>query len=107
VVKIIKFKYVIIIKIKQRGRSVQYLYKLFLFLLISQNLFAEDIKSLAKKLNLYGGQKATIQWERVFSSPRHLKRYKLDSLPIETRIKLRDYLIKHSADSQQPIVPGL
>jgi len=86
---------------------VQYLYKLFLFLLVSQNLFAEDIESIAKKLNLYGGQKATIQWERVFSSPRHLKRYKLNALPIEIRIKLRNYLIKHSADSEQPIVPGL
>ncbi|MEN4052841.1 hypothetical protein [Sulfurimonas sp. NWX79] len=74
---------------------------------ISTSLFAEDIAETAKKFNLYGGQKATIQWKRVFSSPRHLKRYKLDTLSQETRTKLQAYLIEHAADSDQPIVPGL
>jgi len=67
----------------------------------------KNIEALAKELNLYGGQKATIQWERVFSSPRHLKRYKLEKLPISTRLALKKYLIEHAADSEQPIIPGL
>ena len=70
-------------------------------------LHAQDVASLAKELNLYGGSKATVQWERIFSSERHLLRYKLDSLPKQTRDQLKKYLVQHSADSQQPIVPGL
>ncbi|WP_457746694.1 hypothetical protein [Sulfurimonas sp.] len=70
-------------------------------------LDANDIEDLAKELNLYGGAKATIQWKRVFSSQRHLKRYNLDKIPKELRKKLERYLIEHSADSDKPIVPGL
>ena len=77
-----------------------------LFLLFT-NIQASDIVLLAKKLKLYAGTKATIQWERVFSSKRHLKRYRLDDLDDKTRKKLKIYLIKHAADSDQPIVPGL
>ncbi len=66
-----------------------------------------NIELLAKELNLYGGSKASIQWKRVFSSPRHLKRYKLENLDQHTREQLEEYLIKHAADSEQPIVPGI
>ena len=85
-----------------------------LFLIISFSLFllssavnAGDIVMLAKKLNLQAGTKATVQWERIFSSQRHLKKYKLQELPLHTRAELKTYLIKHAADSEQPIVPGL
>lgn len=63
--------------------------------------------ALAKELNLYAGTKASIQWERVFSSQRRLAKYKLDQLSQTTRDSLKTYLIKHAADSEQPIVPGL
>ena len=79
----------------------------FLPLSSSANNHNSEIISLAKKLNLYGGEKATVQWKRVFSSPRHLKRYKLEALDSNTRSKLEEYLITHAADSDQPIVPGL
>ena len=85
----------------------------FLFIFTPLLVFAEqdhpsnNIEAVAKEFNLYGGQKAVIQWERVFSSPRHLKRYKLDKLPISTRLALKKYLIEHAADSEQPIIPGL
>ncbi len=90
---------------------MKYTCVLFFFFLF-QTLHAnedkkQNIAKLAKELNLYGGQKATIQWERVFSSKRHLKRYKLDNLPVSERIELKNYLIKHAADSEQPIIPGL
>ncbi|WP_373072313.1 hypothetical protein [Sulfurimonas sp.] len=75
---------------------------------MSTMLSAEsDTADLAKKLNLYAGTKASIQWERIFSSERRLKRYKLDNLDEVKLIQLKNYLIKHSADSKQPVVPGL
>jgi len=80
---------------------------LFSFTLFANSDYPDKIISLAHKLHLFGGEKATIQWERIFSSPRHLKRYKLDSLDEKTRKKLKAYLIAHAADSEQPILPGL
>ena len=80
---------------------------LILFIL-SINLYANEPAShLAKSLNLYAGTKASIQWERIFSSERRLKRYKLDRLSVNELGKLKKYLIKHAADSKQPVVPGL
>ena len=85
--------------------------KLITSLAIIASLFislnASDIEQLAKELNLYAGTKATIQWERVFSSTRHMKRYKIDSFSQEIRDQLKKYLIEHAADSDQPVVPGL
>ena len=89
------------------------LFFLFLFypLLIladsNNSIGNQDIAAVAKRLNLYGGERAIIQWKRIFSSKRHLKRYKLDKLPIYERLQLKTYLIKHAADSEQPIIPGL
>ncbi len=86
--------------------------QLLLYLVLSTLLYAQSIDNthiveLAKEYNLYAGSKASIQWERVFSSERHLKRYKLDTIPEPLRRSLKIYLIKHAADSDQPIVPGL
>ena len=75
--------------------------------MLSSSLHAENVILLAKKLNLQAGTKATVQWERIFSSQRHLKRYKLKNLSPQTKLQLKAYLIKHAADSEQPIVPGL
>ena len=74
------------------------------FIILNANV---DIKLLASKLNLCAGMKAKIQWERIFSSNRHLKRYKLNKLENKIKKRLKIYLISHSADSEQPIVPGL
>ena len=71
------------------------------------SLSANEMSKLAKELNLYPGTKATVQWKRIFTSPRHMKRYHIDTLSPNTRIQLMQYLIKHAADSDQPIVPGL
>ncbi|MBD3796846.1 MAG: hypothetical protein IE887_03735 [Campylobacterales bacterium] len=90
---------------------MKYISVLFcVFILTPLSSFAFEIKNietLAKNLNLYGGEKATVQWRRVFSSQRHLQRYRLDVLDQETRNQLEEYLIKHAADSEQPIVPGI
>lgn len=80
-----------------------------IFIFTFENLSAVEIKieSTAKKLQLYAGTKATIQWERVFSSQRRMKKYKINTLSNKNIDKLKTYLIEHSADSKQPIVPGL
>ena len=70
-------------------------------------LNATDISSLAKSLNLYPGNKASIQWERIFSSERKQKKYSIDTLTKQQKEALRAYLVKYAADSDQPIVPGL
>jgi len=75
--------------------------------MLYSSVYAEDVVLLAKELNLQAGTKATVQWERIFSSPRHLKKYKLEHLDLHARTQLKSYLIKHAADSEQPIVPGL
>jgi len=68
---------------------------------------AQNTQKLAKKLDLYAGTKASIQWKRVFSSQRRLEKYGLHLLTKQERDSLQTYLINHSADSEQPIVPGL
>jgi len=80
---------------------------LFSFLVITLSAQAQPVSRLAKELDLQAGTKASIQWERVFSSQRHLKRYKLLHLSAVQLQELKAYLIKHAADSEQPIVPGL
>ena len=65
------------------------------------------MQELANELNLYAGTKASIQWERVFSSQRRLEKYKLNHLSPSILNSLENYLIHHAADSEQPIVPGL
>ena len=80
---------------------------LFSVLLSAQAVENIQIVKLAKTYKLYAGSKASIQWERVFSSERHLKRYRLDTISEPLRTALKIYLIEHAADSDQPIVPGL
>jgi len=79
-------------------------------LLLCSTLFAlstKDIADIAFKLNLYAGTKATIQWERIFSSKRRMEKYHINELPQAQQKELKHYLFKHAADSEQPIVPGL
>lgn len=80
------------------------------FILFTTSAYAhasDEMAQLARHLNLYAGEKASVQWKRIFTSPRHMKRYKIDTLSPEKRTQLMFYLINHSADSDQPIVPGL
>ena len=78
------------------------------FIFIATLTYAsQDAAQLARDLNLYAGEKASVQWKRIFTSPRHMKKYKVDTLSPEQRAELMLYLIQHAADSDQPIVPGL
>jgi hypothetical protein len=61
---------------------------------------------VVSELNLSAGSKAAIQWKRVFRSERKMKRYKIDTLDDNTKVKLQEYLINHAIDSDQPTVAG-
>jgi len=92
----------------KRGIVIKF-FKTFFLTLFFSTLYAQekDISLVAKELGLHAGTKASIQWERIFSSQRRIKKYSLDKLSSETVKRLKSYLIKHAADSEQPIVPGL
>jgi len=70
-------------------------------------VFGNSCEKIAQSLNLYAGTKAIVQWERVFTSDRRMKKYKINTLTNDEIYNLRKYLIKHAADSDQPVVPGL
>ena len=80
---------------------------LIIFIFATSVLKAGDASSLAAELGLFAGTKASVQWERVFISPRRMKAYKLDTISPDKINELKTYLIAHAADSNQPVVPGL
>jgi len=63
--------------------------------------------ALAKKLHLSAGSKAIVQWERVFNSPKKIKRYKIDTLTPKDQEILKEYLVNHAIDSDQPTIAGI
>lgn len=73
----------------------------------SNNMDSHEIQKLATSLKLFAGTKASVQWERIFSTKRRLKKYNLSHLPSDVRDELKHYLIMHAADSDRPIIPGL
>ncbi len=79
----------------------------FLFVLIPILLSANSIEQVAANLNLLAGMKATTQWERVFTDNIRQAKYGINELSDIEKMRLKEYLIKHAADSDQPIIPGL
>ena len=86
---------------------MSYLKILLLIAFLMNTLNAQSISITAKELNLYAGTKAGIQWKRIFSSQRRMKKIHIDILSQIQKEELKIYLINHAADSEQPIVPGL
>ena len=85
--------------------------KLFIvfFLLLNLSLQANQAHAmaLAKALHLSAGSKAIVQWERIFQSPRKMKRYKIETLTQKDRNILKEYLVDHAIDSDQPTIAGI
>lgn len=75
--------------------------------LFSLSMFASSGSELAKKYNLSANEKAMKQWERVFKKDRKMKKLGIDKLSDEDKKVLKEYLIKHAADSDQPAAAGL
>lgn len=76
-------------------------------LILSLSLWSSNGEELAKEYDLIAGTKAIKQWERLFKRDRKLKRLGLDKLSKEDLNSLKEYLIKHAADSDQPKAAGL
>ena len=79
---------------------------IFLSFLFVMNLFAVDAETLVKELKLVPAKKASIQWERVFTSKRKMKRYGIENLSDEEKTVLKEYLVSHAADSDKPKFAG-
>ena len=77
---------------------------LFVIVSYAQN---SSIEKICRDLDLVPASKAVVQWERVFSSDRRMKKYKIDKLSENERKALKLFLVQHAADSNQPMVPGL
>lgn len=82
------------------------MFKSCIFFLLTLPVFAIDGESLCKEYHIPAGAKVSKQWIRIFKSDRLLKRYKIVNLKEDERTALLKYLIKHSADSDYPLVPG-
>jgi len=80
--------------------------KCIFLVLLFVDLNALEIEDVAKRLHLSAGSKAGIQWKRVFKSAKKMKRYKIDTLSNDTKLKLEKYLINHAIDSDKPTVAG-
>ena len=78
-----------------------------LSLLFSVNAFAASGADIAKKLNLHAGDKASRQWERLFSSSDKLKDIGAAGLSDADKSALKSYLIDHAADSDKPAAAGM
>jgi hypothetical protein len=85
------------------------LFRLFVLFFFVTILNASESRAiaLAKSLHLSAGSKAIVQWERIFASPRKMKRYKIDQLSQEDREILKEYLIDHAIDSDKPTIAGI
>jgi len=83
-------------------------YLILFLILLNLTLEADTINAegIAYKLKLSAGSKAIVQWERVFKSERKMKRYKIDKLTSQQQDLLKEYLINHAIDSDQPTVAG-
>ena len=83
------------------------IFAVIIFLVVTANAQDASIEKISGDLGLVPASKAIVQWERVFSSERRIKKYKIDTLTLVEQEELKNYLLLHAADSNQPMVPGL
>ena len=83
------------------------IFVVIIFLVIAANAQDTPVEKISSDLGLVPASKAIVQWERVFSSERRIRKYKIDTLSLVEQEKLKIYLLLHAADSNQPMVPGL
>jgi len=83
---------------------------LVILIIVYASLFGysnDQIEKVCVELKIIPASKAIVQWERVFSSDKRMKRFAIDKLEPDVINALKLYLIEHAADSSQPMVPGL
>ena len=76
-------------------------------LFLTAGLQAATGAELAKQLGIAASSKAMKQWERVFEKDRKMEKLGIDKLSAEDKAKLKEYLIRHAADSDQPAAAGM
>ncbi len=82
--------------------------KIVLLLCVAGTLcFAKSGKELAEELKIEAGSKAIVQWERMFENKKRLGKIGAENLSDADLQALKEYLIKHAADSDQPAAAGL
>jgi len=81
--------------------------KLLLVMLFAISAFALTGEELAHKLHISPSSKAMIQWQRVFTNKRKMRRLGIDKLTKKEQEILEQYLINHAADSAEPIAAGI
>lgn len=80
---------------------------LVLILALAALVYAKSGADIAKELDVQAGTKAIKQWERIFDNEKRLTRAGIVGLS-ESELKLlKEYLIKHAADSDQPTIAGM
>ncbi len=81
---------------------------LILWVSLATLLFAQKSgKELASELEISASSRVSSQWENIFSFERKMKRYGIDKLSKEEQQKLKEYLIRHAADSDHPEAAGI
>jgi ABC-type lipoprotein release transport system permease subunit len=68
---------------------------------MATNLFAASGAELASQLGLDAGTKAKNMWERAFSAPDQMKRFKIDTLSSGDQSILKKYLMSNAADADK------
>jgi hypothetical protein len=80
--------------------------KFFVIVSITTFCFAKSGADIVKELKINPASKAMKQWERMFSDEEKLKKIGAEKLSSSDKNALKDYLVKHAADSDQPTVAG-
>jgi len=80
---------------------------LVFLLLFGMSSFASSGKELAVKLGISASSKASSQWKRVFKKKRKMKKYGIDKLSDDDKTALKEYLMDHAADSDNPEAAGM
>jgi alkyl hydroperoxide reductase subunit AhpC len=78
-----------------------------LVLFFSVSLFANTGKSLANSLGISASSKASSQWKRIFKKEKKMKKYGIDKLSDSDKALLKEYLMNHAADSDNPEAAGI
>jgi len=79
----------------------------FIISLLLIGLFANNGEALAFKYHIDPTTKAVAQWERIFSKIKKMRKLGINNLSIDEKRVLKQYLISHAADSDNPTVPGM
>lgn len=81
---------------------------LILWVSLATLIFAQKSgKELASEFEISASSRVSSQWENIFSYERKMKRYGVNKLSEDEKKRLKEYLIRHAADSDHPEAAGI